>query len=504
MAVIARDGNATYSDLLHSSRNLAGQMERHGVRKGDTVAICLGNEEALSFIVSYFACQWLGAVPVPINPRLSPDEKAFIARHSNSSVLITGNKYLPSWQERLNSLRPSLRLSIARNTDTNANGWFSLEEWLNSSQAEIDPAPLDADDPLDLLYTSGTTGMPKGVITPQGNLMVKPGDPISFAAFLFTGRVLHAVPLCGYTGCHGVMLQAIRAGGTQIIHPEFHVARFLQAIQEEQASTIAVVPTMLTLMMNAPEVSNYRYTSLQFVFSASAAVPPSTVRKMAEVWPHVFFINVYGQTEAGGNMICVMGPRLQDHLDRPGSVGFPSSGAEVYILDENDRPLPPGEIGEIAFRSDKPPRRYYQNDVASKELWRNGYLHTGDIGYVDRDGYVYITDRKKDMIIRGGYNIFALEVEQVLYDHPAVAECAVIGIPHPALGEDLLAVIVPKPGQSVTADEIRAFCLQRLADYKSPRHAVLVDHLPRNAMGKVLKQELRETYKSWLVRSESP
>ncbi|MBE3557183.1 MAG: AMP-binding protein [Firmicutes bacterium] len=492
-AVVAADGRYRYDELQDTSYKLAGLLQQRGVGKGDKIALCFANDEAGSFILCYFALHWIGAVPVPVNSRWAPDEKAFVAGHAQVKGVVSGDAYLEQWEEGLSHNGWKLDLKIARHATR--EGWENLDQLLAQSAPSPQEPPIDDADLADLLYTSGTTGLPKGVATPEGNLQIRAGDPMAaVAGLIFSGRILHTVPLCGYTGLHGCMLMSIEAGGTQIILPHFDAGEFLRTIPEEKVSTLAAVPSMLTLMMNHPDREKYAYSSLKIVFFASAPMPPGTLREMVRLWPGRALLNVYGQTEAGGDLLLVMGPDPKEHLEHLGALGKPVPGCEVAILDDKDQPLSEGTVGEICLRSSRTQRHYYRNEDAEKQLWRNGWLHTGDVGYIDKDGYVHLTDRKKDMIIRGGYNIFAIEVENVLDEHPDVVESAVVGLPHPVLGEDVVAFVVLRSGASVTPQALYDFCRQRLADYKCPRHILFVDALPRNAMGKVIKAELRDQY----------
>jgi acyl-CoA synthetase (AMP-forming)/AMP-acid ligase II len=342
------------------------------------------------------------------------------------------------------------------------------------------------------------------VLVPEGNLADEPGQASlgQLLGAMFGESLLHAVPLFGFTGCHGLMLLSIRAGVTQIVLPRFDPEQLLAAIERYRATSIMGVPTMLNLAMKHPTVGDHDYSSLQLVFFGAAPIQPDTVRKMRQVWPGAKMLNAYSLTEAGAGAACILGPDPDDILARPGSVGRPV-GCEVVVVDDYDNPLPPGKVGEICFKSKIARRSYYKGEQPTAELWSGGLLHTGDVGYVADDGYVYLTERKKDMILRGGYNIFAIEVERVLLEMPEVLEAAVIAVPHSDLGEDLLAVIAPKPGFSggegeLTAERINQFCRQHLADYKCPRHMVVVDELPKNAMAKVMKNELRQRFRDHL------
>lgn len=513
-AVIADDGGLSFRELDEAAGRIATRLHQRGVRRGDPVAMALDNAQAAHFTASYFGIHKLGAIPVPMNVRWAAPEKEYVLAHSDAVALICGAEHTADFAAPAEaSPRTDLKLhSWLVTGPTPVDGFEALGDLLH--EGPIDVPPLEPEpgmeEPADLLYTSGTTGMPKGVLVPQGNLADQPTPPgqpsiTQTLAELFGERLLHAVPLFGFTGCHGLMLMCARAGITQVALPRFDPETLLASIEKYRATSIMGVPTMLNLAMKHPSLGQHDYSSLKFVFCGAAPIQPDTVRKMLQVWPGLRMLNGYGLTEGGLGAACMLGPDPQDLLNRPGCVGRPA-GCEAVIVDDDDRPLPQGEIGEICFRSDVSRRRYYKSDDLTAELWRGGMLHTGDVGYLDAEGFVYITDRKKDMVLRGGYNIYAVEVERVLLDIPEVLEAAVVGIPHPDLGEDILAVIVPRRDAeagvgALDPERINAFCRQHLADYKCPRHVVFVDELPKNAMAKILKNELRERYRELLTQT---
>ncbi|AOS90813.2 hypothetical protein AN480_04070 [Mycobacterium intracellulare subsp. chimaera] len=513
-AVIAEDGAATFRELDAASSRVAQQLHAAGVSRGHKVAMLLANDQAMHFNAVYFGIHKLGAVPVPLNTRWAAPEKLFVLQHSDAVAVITGlahREVLVALAEgesvEIGGRPGSFQLEHFFVTGSEAlDGFTPLGDVVCAGSADVpllEPS-LSADDPADLLYTSGTTGMPRGVLVPEGNLADEPGQASlgQLLGAMFGESLLHAVPLFGFTGCHGLMLLSIRAGVTQIVLPRFDPEQLLAAIERYRATSIMGVPTMLNLAMKHPTVGDHDYSSLQLVFFGAAPIQPDTVRKMRQVWPGAKMLNAYSLTEAGAGAACILGPDPDDILARPGSVGRPV-GCEVVVVDDDDNPLPPGKVGEICFKSKITRRSYYKGEQPTAELWSGGLLHTGDVGYVADDGYVYLTERKKDMILRGGYNIFAIEVERVLLEMPEVLEAAVIAVPHSDLGEDLLAVIAPKPGFSggegeLTAERINQFCRQHLADYKCPRHMVVVDELPKNAMAKVMKNELRQRFRDHL------
>jgi long-chain acyl-CoA synthetase/feruloyl-CoA synthase len=496
-ALVCGARRLTWREIAKASAEIAAGLRANGLQRGDRVALLLGNR--IEFPLLLFAAAHLGLITVLLGTRQQKPEIAYVLNDCGAKLLI----HEVALADRVPEARdiPQLVHRIAVDDDPRRSQFAGIAD----HAALAAPADVDEEDTAMILYTSGTTGMPKGVLVPEGNLADAPGqvDLGQVLGAMFGESLLHAVPLFGFTGCHGLMLLSIRAGITQIVLPRFDPEQLLAAIERHRATSIMGVPTMLNLAMKHPKVGDHDYNSLQLVFSGAAPIQPDTVRKMRQVWPGAKMLNAYSLTEAGAAAACMLGPDPDDILSRPGSVGRPV-GCAVVVVDDHDNPLPSGKVGEICFTSKTTRRSYYKGEQSTAQLWRGELLHTGDVGYVSDDGYVYLTDRKKDMILRGGYNIFAIEVERVLLEMPEVLEAAVIAVPHPDLGEDLLAVIAPKPGFSggegeLTAERINQFCRQYLADYKCPRHMVVVDELPKNAMAKVMKNELRQRFRDHLV-----
>lgn len=507
LAVVAQDGDATFAQLNTLSSRVASALEAAGFGRGDKIAMVLGNDEALRFTTAYLGISRIGAIPVPLNVRWAMPEKYYVLEHSDAVGIIVGQSQAsvladlskkPQVDIEGRQVALKLRHFWAAGENT-PEGYDSLDAVLahgSTDHHEVHPGP---NDPCDLLYTSGTTGMPKGVLTHQVNVVGESGMSINQVLGPLLGdRLLHAVPLFGFTGCHGVMITCLRGGLTQIAMPKFDPEKLLTSIPKYKVTSIMGVPTMLNLAVSHPKAMDYDYSSLQFVFFGAAAIQPDTIRKMIEMWPDVKMLNGYGLTEGGTVAACVLGPDPREMLNRPGCVGIPVNN-NVVILDAEGKELGVNEIGEICFKPVGRHREYYKGEDRTQDLWRGGVLHTGDVGYVNEEGYVYITDRIKDMINRGGYNIYAIEVERVLLDLPEVLEVAVVGVPHPMLGEDVLAVVVPAPGAkagegALDPKAIYEYCKKHLADYKCPRHVVFADELPKNAMGKILKTDIRQKY----------
>jgi len=338
----------------------------------------------------------------------------------------------------------------------------------------------------DILYTSGTTGEPKGVACSHASVTF--GD-VGRMKRLAGGTFVHAVPLHTFAGTHAMMLLPLKAGMRQLALPRFDALRFCELLHSESANVAYAVPSMLLLMLPHLDGQSPPPALLAMMYG-TAPMPPVAIARLSELLPTTRLINLYGLTEAGA-AACSLPPG--EALARPSSIGKPVPPTELRVVGDDGVEATPGSAGEIWMRVPAPPRSYLGDEAATAATWTDdGWLKTGDIGYADEDGYLYLVDRKKDLIIRGGFNISAPEVEGVLCACPGVLEVAVVGVEHPVLGEDTCAFVVLRDGESVSAQQLEAFARERLADFKVPRRYELVEALPRNALGKVLKRELRE------------
>ena len=351
-----------------------------------------------------------------------------------------------------------------------------------------DIEPTNADDTAVIIYTSGTTGKPKGAelthfqmfmnCTVSGELFGLRGDDIATAV----------LPLFHVFGLSSVLNMIVRFGVTMVLIPRFEADAVLDAMARHRCTIFTGVPTMYFALLQA-DLAGRDLSSLRVCVSGGAAIPGEVIRAFEEKFPGVVILEGYGLTETASTTTFNFSAEQRKVL----SIGLPIWGVEVRVVDEEDKPLPPGpeNIGEIIIRGHNLTKGYYRNPDATAEAFRGGWFHTGDLAYADEDGYLFVVDRKKDMVIRGGYNVYPREIEEVLFAHPAVAEAAVIGRPDPRLGEEVVALLVLKPGAQADPDDIIAYCRERLAAYKYPREVIIVDDLPKGPTGKILKRELR-------------
>ena len=492
LAIQYGEQQLTYAELNQRAGRLAQVLRTLGIRQGDRVALVQRNGPALYETI--FACFRAGAVAVPINVRLHPEEVAFICQDCEARVLVATGEYEASaFQSR--KQRPELQLvgveSIA--------GTLDYETLLSAAEPVTIDAEVDPDDLAWLFYTSGTTGKPKGAMLTHRNLLAMVMNYFADVYPLIPEDVvLHAAPLTHGSGLFG--LPAIAKGATSVIlhTPSFDPLAVFTLIQQLRVTTIAfLAPTQIKMLLNGPYQS-YDLSSLRCIPYGGGPMYVEDMKQAAEAFGPVL-LQIYGQGEAPMTISYL---RREEHITRGdpvaerrlASAGIPRTDVEVRIVDDDDHEVAIGEIGEIVARGSVVMAGYWKRPDETAETLRGGWLHTGDIGMTDAQGYLYLLDRKKDMIISGGNNIYPREIEEVLLKHPAIYEVAVIGVPDPLWGESVKAIIALRSGMTVTEEEVNALCRQHLASYKKPRMIEFVAELPKSAYGKILKRELREQY----------
>ncbi len=453
----------TFADWHREADEVGGGLAAAGVRPGDRVLLPITNRHATHFAVAFMAVLRAGGTCVPLNTRLSRDETSEYAELVGASWAITDGP------EQIRHL--------------NLSGTWTVEEMPREPASLPDQDALDAEGPADIIGTSGTTGRTKGVVNNHAEMVPGYGDGTMTNP---SKSLLHALPFSGYGGCHAVMLLPLRIGSSVITQPSFDAEGFLELIQDRRPDSLQLVPAMLRLVIDHPRVREYDVSSVKWIFTGTAPLPHDTVVRLTALWPRPRLINQYGMSEGGPGA----GTRSRESVLKPGSVGKVANREGVEIRDEAGRVLPDGEAGEIWSRAERQ-RRYWNDPEATAATWQDGWLNTGDVGYFDADGDLILTGRSKDLIIRGGYNIAPIEIEDALHAHPAIAEAAVAGVPHEVLGEDVAAAVVLRREATATAEELRSWCVERLADNKVPRTIVFVDTLPYNQNAKVVKSELR-------------
>jgi acyl-CoA synthetase (AMP-forming)/AMP-acid ligase II len=487
--VVDGNGSLTFAEWERRSNAVARGLVDLGLLPGERVAILVDADDAILCYVAYIAAQKAGGVATPINARLARSEIAHILAIARPKVLVSAGDQLPRAQDAAGGLAsPPIVVGPVRASDADGSRYRGTQD-LGALESCADTAfqvPRSASDLADLLFTSGTTGLPKGVASNHENvlsILVAPSDhPDSF---------LHAAPLGTALGTYGTMLACLRLALTNICLPGFSTTRFAQLIEDRQPGWLMLVPAHVQLLREAGVLDGIDTSSVKVVLCGTAPMPPDSFEWLAATFNEAMVMNAYSLTEAGDSA-CLMS--FTDSIRHPGSVGKPIAGGAVRVVDELGNDRPGNQVGELVLRI-RSGRRFYFDDVdASERTFQDGWVHTGDLGYLDADGYVYLVDRLKDMIIRGGYNVYSVEVENALHQHPAIAEAAVFGIAHRILGQDVVAVARLWEGASLDLDALHAFLADRLADYKQPRQLIISEGpLPRTALDKVDKVVLRSS-----------
>jgi long-chain acyl-CoA synthetase len=461
------DAEVSYSMLDGASAHIAGLLRERGVGPGDRVGIMLPNVPY--FAVCYYGVLRAGAVVVPMNVLLKGREVAFYCSDPESKVLF-------AWHDFAEAAQAGAEQA---GTDCILVKPGEFEQLVGEAPAVTEVADRAEDDTAVILYTSGTTGKPKGAELTHANLRRN----VEIAAGLFDlgadAVTLGALPLFHSFGQTCGLNATISGGGLLTLIPRFDPVKALEIIQRDKVTVFEGVPTMYAAILNVPNAGDYDTSSLKICVSGGAALPVEVLRGFEEKF-NCKVLEGYGLSETSP----VASFNHPDRERKPGSIGTPIDGVEMKLADESNG------VGEIAIRGHNVMKGYWGNPDATKEVMREGWFHTGDMAQVDEDGYYFIVDRKKDMIIRGGYNVYPREVEEVLYEHPAVREAAVVGVPHDELGEEVGAAVALKEGAKADADELQAFVKEQVAAYKYPRRIWFVDELPKGPTGKILKREI--------------
>ncbi|MFD9430052.1 long-chain fatty acid--CoA ligase [Streptomyces sp. NPDC060002] len=487
VAVTQEDRRLTVRALHERVNRLAAGLTELGVGRGDVVGLLLYNRP--EFLELVYAVNRVGAVFLPLNYRLSEDEWAYILDHSRAKAVVTEPEFLRA-ADRVAERLTGLERRILVDGEAPSDRWTGYEALLERHRgARVEPVDVEPDDLQRLMYTSGTTSRPKGVRITYGNLHAKNVAQIVQFGLTSADTTLVAGPLYHVGGLDMPALPVLYAGGGVVLQRRFDAAGVLRAIQEHRVTNAWLAPVMVNAVLEVPDRESYDTTSMRFIVGGGEKTPEPVLRRIMNAFPNAWFADAYGLTET------VSGDTFLDRehaLSKLGSVGRPVAHTRVRIVDDMDQEVPAGELGEITLRGPKVFAGYWRDEKATAAALRNGWFHTGDIGHVDEDGFLFIDDRKKDMIVSGGENIATPEVERVLYEHPAVLEAAVVGLTHPRWGEVPRAFVVFRPGASAGADELREFCRERLARFKVPARIDLVGELPRTPSGKVLKRTLRD------------
>jgi len=483
MAIVFKDEALAYNKLNEAVNRLANGLKNLGVKKGDRVMVQLTNGPEI--IMAHYAIIKAGAIAVPLNVMYVAHEIRYIGRDTGAGTVILEGGFLKQFEEIRSDLT-ELNSVIALG-DGVPDSAHRFKDLISGPTRLPESADVTLDDIVSIIYTSGTTGRPKGATQTHRSILANVASLCRLNQFGPDDRLLCALPLFNNFALNVVMMSALYLGTTLIVTDRFDAEKVLSHMTRHQATYFAGTPTMFVYLLQAYDATRHDLSALRVVNSGGAHCPVALLKKVEETFK-VVHMDGYGQTEGCG--FTTLNPL--DGLRKPESVGRPVANVEVKIVDDNDRELPVNEVGEIVEKGDVfSTHGYWQQPEINKEVYRNGWFHSGDLGYLDSDGYLYVVDRKQDLIITGGANIYPVEIEEVLYTHPAVALAAVIGIPDEVKGELAKAYIVLKEGMTATEKDIINFVRGKIAKFKAPRMVEFIDALPQGPTGKILKRELR-------------
>jgi len=511
-AIVCGNKHWTYQEFCSRIHQLSRCLKGFGLKKDDKVAILHPN--CHTFLEAYYAIPQIGAISVPINTRLSPREIAFILQDSESKVLIADvmfknqldpiqkeirgiKKILWTGEDPGNSSPPDPHGRTRKNHSVDLN----YEKALQQEDAGALPAPpTNGEDIAQIYYTSGTTGRPKGVMLSHKNVTTHAIGTIAELHLTDSDVWVHVAPLFHLADAWATWA-VTWVGGTHVLVREFDARAVLETIQREKVTLTNLIPTMLNLMVNHPDTGKFDYSSLRVLLSGGAPIAPEVVRKVVKTFK-CDYIQTYGMTETSPYLtLSILKEHLRklsddDQLRFKSKTGREFIGVNLKVVDEQGKEIKKDEkeVGEIIVKGDIVTKGYWKLPEETKKSIKEGWLYTGDMAVIDEEGYVTIVDRKKDMILTGGENVYSTEVENVLYMHTAILECAVVGIPDQKWGEAVKAIVVLKPGQRATEQEIIQFCKGKIAHYKAPKSIDFVDALPRTGSGKIHKKNLRDKY----------
>ncbi len=500
----------TYGDLWNQIMRFAEALSRLGVGKDTKVAIMLPN--CPQVIISYYAILWLGGVVVNTNPMYVEREIEHQWNNGDVEIAIVLDHLFPKVKDALpktgvkkvivTSLKEALPFHLAMLYPLKAKkqklftkvpyseSILNFSKLIKNTPPTEKPCPATLDDVAVLQYTGGTTGVPKGAMLTHKNILANVVQITSWFPDLRWGqeRIVGLLPLFHVFGMTTCMNWALYTGTQIILIPRFEINDLLKVMNKTKPTLFPGVPTLYVAIVNHPEIHKFDLSSVRFCITGSAPMPVDVMKRFEEMTGSII-VEGFGLSETSPVALC----NPIHGLRKPGSVGVPVSDTYVKIVDleTGERELPPGEAGELIIKGPQVMKGYWKKPEETKNALRDGWLYTGDIAMMDQDGYIFIVDRKKDMIIAGGYNIYPREIDEVLYSHPKVMDAATIGVPDPYRGETVKVFVVPKPGETLTEEEIIEFCKSRLAAYKVPKLVEIRESLPKSSVGKILRKELK-------------
>jgi acyl-CoA synthetase (AMP-forming)/AMP-acid ligase II len=498
ICLIYGEEELTYAQIVEQTNRLANALLTIGVHKGEKVGLLFSNKP--TYIVSYLACASIGAALVPVNPKSRAREILYVLNNCDAVALITLEEFIeplaamPNVPARLRSVilhGLDSRLGRRAPLPHPSAGWHwqDFERLIRESSPRESSLIVEPQDPLGIFYTSGTTGTPKGAVLTNRMVLAGLDGWIDGLSLSEQSRSLLVAPFF-HMVFNAFVLSVLCAGGSSVIVDSFQLKVLLKEAERTRPTFTFAVPSVFIAMSNYPQIRDYDLSSLGAILYGAAPMPVEMIHRLHELFGGNQ-MNVCGQTETSGAISRLL-PEFA--ISKAGSIGTPLKGVQVTIFDDNDQALPPNTIGEICLRGPNVFKEYYKlPEVTAKKL-RDGWHHTGDLGFLDEEGFLYISDRKDDLIITSGERVFPGEVEEVLFSHPDVLDAAVVGVPDRARGEAVAAFIVPRAGREISSASVRQFLRERMTPYKVPRYVRVLEHIPRNASGKTLRGELRQLH----------
>lgn len=489
-ALVDEKGRLTYQEFQQQVDNLAFNLSSEWeVRPGDRVALLLNN--CSEFCLCIFALAQLGAIAVPLNTRLKSGELQYMLDDSGSKYLVADSDFWPELADIKDRLATVKQVFTVGDQVPGETVSFAVLQvpGRGSIRAEVHEDVVHEDEVALIMYTSGTTGRPKGAMLTHLGMI---HSAVNFQQVFNTKpdeRTLIVVPLFHVTGLIGQLIQILYVGGTAVLMKNYKTESMIRLMEQEKITFTFVVPTIYVLMLLNTNLDSYDLSPWRLAAYGGAPMSEDTIQKLSGRFSNLKMHNAYGATETSSPATILPS---KDCFRKIASVGLPVPVGECKVVDENGQELPPKQAGELWIKGPHVVPGYWANPEANAREFTDGFWHSGDLAMMDEEGYVYILDRKKDMINRGGEKIFCVEVENVLYSHPKIMEAAVVGLPDEVFGEQVKAVVVPKPDQTLTPEEVREFVAGKLADYKIPKYVEFIDALPRNPGGKVIKGLLRK------------
>ncbi len=489
-AVIFGDVKLTYTELEMEARRFAHLMKKNGVKKGDRVAFYAYNSHY--YPISFLGLSKIGAVQVPINYMLNAEEIAYMVNHSEAKVFIVEDALYTNIVESKALFTTVEKWGfIPMVVPAVPEGFFNVPLEMEAMPCDDPEVEVSTEDIVHIIYTSGTESKPKGTMLSSRALIAQYQSCIFDGRFETSDLGQHAMPLFHAAQLHCYLMPMLQIGATNLIIPKADIPTMIKNIEKYKITHMFAPPTVWIGIMNHPELKKHDCRSLKKAVYGASIMPVEVMKQLDQTFDGLQMWNFYGQTEMGP-MATNLKP--EDQLRKPGSAGTPALNVETRLMDDNGNFVPVGEVGEIVHRSNHVMSGYLNDPEKTEEAFAFSWFHSGDLGRFDEDGYLYVVDRKKDMIKTGGENVASREVEEVLYQHPSLEEVAVIGLPDPKWIEVVAAVVIPRKGAEVNEKELITFCRERLAAFKCPKKVIMADTFPKNPSGKILKRELKEIY----------